>query len=477
MLGTALGVIGLRVSVALIAVALVGIVVFLLRRSSQVVFAALMLTWLGFVWAVASGGGGQARIVDCKLVDAVKFRIVGPVQVQEKQVRFVAESTEGCRIMVSTSRFADFGEGDVVELTGGELQTLAEVRDYSAGYARYLERQGITATWQYPVVQSSPGESRSTGVRAWISMLRKAVRARVTLLFVEPDASVVLAVLFAERGTLPSVLVEQFRATGVSHVLAISGLHISLLIGMLVGLVLLLPIGPKGRTALALVLLWSYIIFIGAPTSAVRAAAFWTVTLTALRLYLLVSLPTVLLLAGGALVSLRPQYLTDIGFQLSISAVAGIFLALFLAQPLLEVIADKNGLLVVRWLLTLFIVSIGATLATGPIVAYHFGNVALAGVVTNLLVVPFVPVMLLLAILALLLSLVFIPAALAAAFLLHEVIAWISLVTRVISSVPGLFWENVTVSLWFITGYYLVLAVTSIAILRWQDRSWREVWG
>jgi competence protein ComEC len=470
LLGLALGVTGVWYPLVLLAAAAAGGATLLLRQRQQIVFACLALVWLGFVRAGVAGGTAEAPCDFALLAEAASgdrlAKIITPARLQEQQVQVTAQFDNGCRALVTLERFAGVREGDAVELTGGELQSLAEVGEYSPGYAGYLERQGIAAAWRYPravVIQQED---------LLLSRWHELVRARVASLFVEPDASVVMAVLFAERGTLPEALVAQFRATGVSHVLAISGLHVSLLTGMLVGLMLLLPTGPKTRTALTLVLLWLYIIFIGAPTSAVRAASFWTVTLAALRLHLLVSLPTVLLLAAGTLSSLEPAYLADVGFQLSVSAVAGIFLALFLSRPHLLRLPP-----LVRAVASLALVSLGATLATGPLVAYHFGNVALAGVVANLLVVPLVPALLALAIVALLLSLFFMSAALLVALLLHGVIAWISFATGVIAAVPGLFFEEVIVPLWFMPLYYLAFAAASALLLRRQGRRWREVWA
>jgi competence protein ComEC len=446
----------------LVAVAAAGVTV-LLRARPQLATAGGALVWLGFIWATVAA---SSSIAVCDLAPPAEARVVEAVQLQERRIRFVAEFSGGCRAQVLADRFAGLREGDMVRLAAGEIQSLADVSEYSPGYARYLERQGISATWLYP--DTAIVRREENRLQRW----HEAVRHRVTTLFVEPDASLVLAILFAERGTLPEEIVQQFRATGVSHVLAISGLHVSLLTGMLLGLMLLLPVGSRMRTALVLALLWLYIAFIGAPTSAVRAASFWTVTLTALRLHLLVSLPTVLFLAVGALASLQPKYLSDVGFQLSVSAVAGIFLALFLTKPYVA-----NHKPFSRGVLQLVLVSLGATVATGPLVAYHFGNVALAGIVVNLLVVPLFPALLVFAIASLLSSPVFMPAALLAALLLHWVIIWINFVTRVISAMPGVFFADVTVPWWFIPLYYLVFAAASMWLLRCQGRKWREVWA
>lgn len=464
LLGIILGVAGVSPVVVILVSLATGFSGSRVRQSVQVAVAALVLVFLGFVWG---SGTGERRGDDCEMASPARATVIGQPQIQARGVLVTVEDEGGCRALVTVDRFSELGEGDVVELAGGEVQSLDKVREYSVGYAGYLERRGISATWRYPstnVVQAG---------KSWIHPLHRTIRERVTSLFIEPDSSVVLAVLLAEKGTLPKELTEAFRATGVSHVLAISGLHISLLTGMLLVVLMLLPLSPYARTTVVLVWLWSYVVFIGLPTSAARAAAFWTIALTAWQLHVLVSLPTVLLLAVSAIVLLDPLLLTDVGFQLSVSAVIGIFLALFLAKglPRWGGRAGAAGKLVGSAL-----VSLGATVATGPIVAYHFGNVALSGIVTNLLVVPFIPALLILVITALLLSLVFMPTALLVAFVARGIIAWLEMVTSFIAGVPGLFYEEVQVSMRLIALYYLIIAVICGAILRHQKRSWREIW-
>lgn len=464
LLGIILGVAGVSPVVVILVSLATGFSGSRVRQSVQVAVAALVLVGLGFV---GGSGAGEWRGDDCEMASPARATVIGQPQIQAQGVLVTVEDESGCRALVTVDRFSELGEGDVVGLAGGEVQPLDKVREYSIGYAGYLERRGISATWRYPstnVVQAG---------KSWVQPWHTEIRERVTSLFIEPDASVVLAVLFAEKGTLPKELTEAFRATGVSHVLAISGLHISLLTGMLLAVLMLLPLSSYVRTAVIVAWLWSYIIFIGWPTSAVRAAAFWTISLAALQLHVLVSLPTVLLLAVSVIILFDPLLLTDIGFQLSVGAVIGIFLALFLAKglPRWGGPANSSGKLV-----SAALVSLGATVATGPIVAYHFGNIALSGIVTNLLVVPFIPALLILVIVALLLSLVFMPAALLVAFVVHGIVAWLGLVTSFIADVPGLFYEEVQISMWLIAIYYLIVAVICGAILRYQKRSWREIW-
>lgn len=460
--GIALGVAGVSVVVVLLVAVALGLGV--VRQAQQIAVVGALLICLGYVWGDYTG---ISKISDCDFGTSVTGEVVGQPQIQADRILVVVQESQGCRMLATVGRFSELEEGDVVELVDGDIQSLNDVREYSVGYAGYLERRGISATWRYPsYAPPAGGVTEGKSLNLWTNKLHEEIRGRVTSLFIEPDASVVLAVLLAEKGTLPEGIVEQFRATGVSHVLAISGLHISLLTGMLLAILMLLPLSPHVRTVAILVWLWSYVSFIGMPTSAVRAAAFWTIALLALQLHVLVSLPTVLLVAATVLVSLDPLFLADVGWQLSISAVGGIFLVLFLARGL----PRRN------WLMNLALVSLGAWVATGPVIAYHFGNIVLSGVVTNLLVVPFVPALLVLAIIALLLSLVFVPAAVLVAWLMHSVISWIDFVTGLLSAIPGLFFEDISMPVWLVLVYYLIAAAVSGAILRCQKRSWREIW-
>jgi len=166
--------------------------------------------------------------------------------------------------------------------------------------------------------------------------------------------------------------------------------------------------------------------------------------------------------------------LFDVGLQLSVSAVTGIFLILFLAKAI-DVRLRKGSVLL--WLYRLALVSLGATLGTWPLVAYHFGNVSLVGVVANLLVVPLVPFVIALSIVAIGVSYVWLIGGLSVAWLVHWLIWWLDMVTGQPAAVPGVFWKDIHLPLWVIFVYYFVLIVLAILILRWQKRSWREVWG
>ena len=142
LLGIILGVAGVSPVVVILVSLATGFIGSRVRQSVQVATVAAVLVCLGFVWG-DSGGGWRGG--DCKMASPVRVTVIGQPQIQAQWVLAVVEDERGCRMLVSADRFSELGEGDVVELAGGGGQSLDKVREYSAGYAGFLERRGLSA--------------------------------------------------------------------------------------------------------------------------------------------------------------------------------------------------------------------------------------------------------------------------------------------------------------------------------------------
>lgn len=432
---------------------------FMRRVSLPFVVAGVSLVVLGFVYGDAVRNSGATCRVSIPVIGTIRER-----RIESERTVYTVDDAAGCSLLVYAVRFPLYSVGDQVTLSG-DVRALEVVRDENPGYAAYLERRGIAATILYPSFTRV-----AVGASPFFTLWHDVVREYLGRVLPEPDASVLLAMLFADKGTVPTWLYDQFRVTGMSHVLAISGLHVSLLLGMVLGIALLLPVSPGVRTLGVLMVLWGYVGFIGAPLSSVRAALFWTFALVAVRFGLLIPPSSVLLFAILVMVSLSPLVVTDVGFQLSVTAVAGIGLLLFFLRPYLGL----HGLW--GWIGGLAVVSLGASVGTFPLVAYHFGVISFVGVVVNLLVVPVVPGVLVFGLLALLLSFVIPPAALVAGAGVHVLLQWMVVVTRLAASLPGMWFEGIVWPGWAVGVYYAFVAVVAVVIVWLQRRSWLEVW-
>src|SRR5690606_5340200 len=177
----------------------------------------------------------------------------------------------------------------------------------------------------------------------------------------------------------------------LSHIVAISGMHITILFAIVLAVLIGVGLGRPIASYVALVLIASYIVMIGAPASALRAGLMATTLIAAERVGRPNSSWRALLLVAALMVAANPLIIRhDVGFQLSFVAVGGILAGLPYRDRLLPFVPESLGL---RSLLAM---TLSAQLATLPLVLLHFGSVPLLGAAANILVVPVLPFVLLL---------------------------------------------------------------------------------
>jgi competence protein ComEC len=218
--------------------------------------------------------------------------------------------------------------------------------------------------------------------------LREAGRQRVHQLFGD-QAPLAASLLLAQREGLDNAVRERFARAGLSHLLAISGLHVGLVCGILLLAGSLLRLGKRWAAILAALGTVGYVLLLGAPHSAVRAALQLVLLLAATILQRPTRTEALIAAAALFLLARDPGALLSPGFQLSFAGVIGL---LALRRPFLGILrgTDHGGWAgrSRRWLADALATSIAATLATAPIVAWHFGQVAPIGVLANLVAIP-----------------------------------------------------------------------------------------
>ncbi|WP_419161075.1 DNA internalization-related competence protein ComEC/Rec2 [Candidatus Palauibacter sp.] len=211
------------------------------------------------------------------------------------------------------------------------------------------------------------------GVRRWLIEWRAALLARLDARLAPRHRAIGKALLLADRSTLDPATREAFVGAGIIHLLAISGLHVGLIGASLAWLIGLRVRGPRR-------LLWAagctsaYVVLIGAPPSAVRAALmFWGWAL-AFRRERPARISDLAALAAMLAILADPLIVTDPGFQLSFAGFTGVVFGgrLRLPRPL-----SARRL---RGLARALAVSCGAFLATAPIAAFHFDRIVIASI-------------------------------------------------------------------------------------------------
>jgi len=225
--------------------------------------------------------------------------------------------------------------------------------------------------------------------------------ARLEQLFPEPDSSLAAGILLGERSSIPFNLLNDFNRVGLTHILAISGYNITLIIQLLA--LSLKPVPRTLRFTITIFFLLLFVLLTGFSASVVRAAFMGGLSLSATMLYRRSQGLQVLLVSGFIMVLIDPFLLPfDISFQLSFLATLGLFLFMPLFEKLEGVwlkipSAIKEGLLV----------TVAAQLLTIPVTLLHFGRLSLVSFLSNVALLPIMPLLMLFSFAALLCSLIF----------------------------------------------------------------------
>lgn len=255
-------------------------------------------------------------------------------------------------------------------------------------YQNYLLRQGIVA--QGAVMNSEISVLEMP--QGYNDFVNKA-RSQFYNLIVDSPISggtcgMLTAVLIGDPAFLRPDLKETYRMTGVSHILAISGMHVGILAGIVIFMLLPLGLFRHGfaiRITLAMMIVWAYVIIIGMPSSAVRAAIMLSVYLMARFSKYGSSSINSMLLALSLILIIRPMDLFSPGLQLSFAAVASI-----LAFPQLVPDAWRKKP-ILYYMANIVALPVIAMLGTGLLTAFHFHALPLHFIGANAVIGLFFP--------------------------------------------------------------------------------------
>ena len=253
---------------------------------------------------------------------------------------------------------------------------------------------------------------------AWVYWLRNSLSQTLAQVLPEPQASLAQGIILGTRYNIPPEIKADFVSTGTAHILAISGVNLSIIAGMLVSIGIWL-FGKRRYIYvwLALGIIWLYALLTGMNPPVVRGAIMASLFLAAELLGRQRTAITSLAFAAAIMVGFDPQILWDASFQLSFLAMAGL---IFLAPPLMnwgrravsKTIGEEGiGVSLANIVTDSLSVTLAATIAVWPLIAHYFGIVSLSGPLANFLALPALPGIIVTGALAGLIGLVFLPVA------------------------------------------------------------------
>ncbi|MDE5789636.1 MAG: ComEC/Rec2 family competence protein [Muribaculaceae bacterium] len=368
-------------------------------------YSHLHYLWITF-WFVGIGIIDEnLSIPQCPAKNELEKEIVAEGRIYE-----IKNSTSGDRLTIDVfSTYNRYGEkrkwrnfrllaySDAVSASAGNivvfpLSGLKPIVDsensFHKGYAEGMKKRGIF----YSI--SLPGNRLiKTGNEPDFLTLSSSMRDKfVSFIEKQPlqkeTRNFIITLLAGDRNYLDENTRSLFADAGISHVLALSGMHIGVIAGIL--LFLLFPLNFLGkykiRFLLTAIILWFYAFLTGMSPSIVRACVMSTAFIVAIMLERKNSALNSLALAGFIILLFSPNAFFEVGFQLSFICVASLILFADKLNPI-----DRRTHPKLYYLFALILASLITTFTSWIIVAYYFQSFPTMFLPSNLLIIPFLP--------------------------------------------------------------------------------------
>lgn len=370
-------------------------------------------------------------------------------------------------VLVFVPLYSDYNYGDLL-LVEGLLETPPQLGDFD--YETYLARKGIYSTIYFPKI-TVLGTGMGIKPMEWIYSFRNDMALVIDKTMPEPQASLIKGILLGMRSTIPSSIRDDFNHTGTSHLLAISGLHLTIIAGILVSLGIRI-FGRKGYIYVwtTLAAIWIYAILTGMNPPVLRSVQMISLFLAAELFGRQRSSIIALFFAAALISSFNPQILWDPSFQLSFAAMVGLVFIFPLMQSLfrraiISRFGESGTLTGITIAITdSFSISFSALAAIWPLVAYYFGIISPVGPVATFFALPALPGVLILSFLCGVTGFFFLPVAQVIAWLGWLFTSYILLVVRTFTFIPAI--ENQSIGILPVIIYYAVLTLVLRFIYR-----------
>lgn len=352
--------------------------------------------------------------------------------------------------------------GTRLRLFGTPKLPQAERNPGGFNYAAYLETAGVGAVMSVrpKELEILPGQEGFFLYRA-VHRLRVKAEAAIDRFLPTTEAGLARGILLGDRRNVAPETLTAYRALGIAHLLAVSGLHVGFVVAfaLLISSWLLRGRQTFWASVLACGFVLGYVLLTGGQPPVWRAALMFMLVLTARRAGR--ESEGLQSLAAAALLILffQPLWLFSMSFQFSFLATTGLLLLTPRLQPFLRRLPDP--------IIGPLAVTLAAQLAVMPLQSYHFGTFSLLSVPVNLICIPVVGVAMMVGMAGVLAGMIFLP--LAAPFLYAALPAFLYLeqVPQVLASLPFASWQvyKLHPAFWLLYGLALTLFALQVRLM------------
>jgi competence protein ComEC len=361
------------------------------------------------------------------------------------------------KVLVRVFKNGTFSYGDRVLLEGSLYRPFSFSREFN--YREYLKHRGIYCILSVKKKSLVKQLARDTAnpLKSLILRLRLRMKEVIRKNLSFFSSSILNAIILGDRQDLSFYVRDTLLKSGTVHIIAISGLHIGIVAFIILVMLKVLRIPRKPRYILTILILIIYCILTGANTPVVRATIMAVVLLFTYFLKREVNIYNSLALAALIILILNPWQLFEVSFQLSFLSVVSL---VWLSPKVKSMFPERLYRIAwIRFLILAFSVSVAVSLGLLPLIAYYFKIITPITILANMIIVPYVTIIVASGFSLALIGMLFSPLAPIFAASCELSILMLFKINSLLISIPGAYFKLPSISFVYILLYYSLLII------------------
>ncbi len=432
-------------SIAFLSIPIAVIILLITKNKKIIVILICLIISIGYVSILENK---YSKISDMPIKEMVT--IISDIQEKEyKKVCTAKIVRNNKKILINIKMSQDipsikYGDSLYIE---GEFKQPEEARNYKGyNYKQYLKTKKIIGTVELEkakILKSSNG--------SFIHNIQKYIKDTINGTLTDEEGNLLLAILLGDKDKLSEDIQESFKTSNLSHMLAVSGAHVSYII---LGLTYVLQnsiIGKKNGKIVCIIFLLVFMAITNFTPSVTRACIMAVLTLFSGIIYRKSDVYTNISVAALITLIFNPYNLLDLGFQLSYGGTIGIIIFIKRIQE------KKSNSKVINYIKQMALVSIYANIIIIPIMMYHFNTVSFTFIISNIMASPILGIIVITGFLFIITSITVKPLTSLIAIFIKPILSILIKISQICSKLPFSNILVVTPYMFNVISYYAII--------------------
>lgn len=432
-------------SIAFLSIPIAAIILLITKNKKIIVILICLIISIGYVSILENK---YSKISDMPIKEMVT--IISDIQEKEyKKVCTAKIVRNNKKILINIKMAQDipsikYGDSLYIE---GEFKQPEEARNYKGyNYKQYLKTKKIIGTVELEKVKILKSSNGS-----FIHNIQKYIRDTINGTLTDEEGNLLLAILLGDKDKLSEDIQESFKTSNLSHMLAVSGAHVSYII---LGLTYVLQnsiIGKKNGKIVCIIFLLAFMAITNFTPSVTRACIMAILTLLSSIIYRKSDVYTNISVAALITLIFNPYSLLDLGFQLSYGGTIGIIIFIKRIQE------KKSNSKVINYIKQMALVSIYANIIIIPIMMYHFNTVSFTFIISNIMASPILGIIVITGFLFIIASITVKPLTRLIAIFIKPILSILIKISQICSKLPFSNILVVTPYMFNVISYYAII--------------------